>query len=147
MYVYLIFQSILIKCLAFSINAKHSGSREKKDHGMKVIHTLMQEVPHLEQYLRTDSLQIMEEMLNAMYDRIKFDQLFHMNVELTNDENAMDHECFIKSMEYIQVNVKLINFTTMVIESNESIFKNSFINLFSEKVRSPTTIIVAELFL
>lgn len=71
---------------------------------MKVIQTLMQEVPHLEQYIRTDSLQIMEEMLNAMCDRIKFAEFFNMNVEYADDENAMDYECFIKSMDYIQVN-------------------------------------------
>lgn len=70
---------------------------------MKVIHTLMKEVPDLEQYLRTDSLLIMEEMLSAMCDRIKFAELFHMNVEHANDENAMDYECFVKSMDYIQV--------------------------------------------
>lgn len=68
-----------------------------------MIHTLMPEVPDLEQYLRTDSLQIMYEMLNAMCDRLKFAELFDMNVEHANDENAMDYQCFIKSMEYIQV--------------------------------------------
>lgn len=118
----LLTKSILIKCLAFSINAKHSGSRDRKNHGMKVIETFTHDVPNLEQYLRTDSLQIMEEMLNVMYDRQKFAELFDMNVEYANDENAMNYECFIKSMDYIQVNELTI---VIIIHNNDDTNNNT----------------------
>lgn len=75
-----------------------------------MIETFTKEVPNLEQYLKTDSLLIMEEMLNAMCDPTKFAELFMLNVEYAKDKNAMDYECFIKCMDYIQVNVKLIIF-------------------------------------
>lgn len=73
-----------------------------------MIDTFKTKVPDLEQYIRTDSLQIMQEMLNEMCDPVKFAEVFNMNVEYAIEKTAMDYERFIKCMDYIQVNVNFI---------------------------------------
>lgn len=60
--------------------------------------------PNIDTYFDSHSLEIIEELLNGMWDAEKFTQFFEANVEfMTNGNTTNNYDLFIKSLEYIRV--------------------------------------------
>lgn len=78
--------------------------RTQREKAVKVLTMLRKYKPNIDTYFDSHSLEIIEELLNKMWDAEKFTQFFETNVEFMSDEHdPNNYELFKKSMEYIQV--------------------------------------------
>lgn len=95
----------MIKCLAHltSVQVSQSSSREDKAKAVNMLRILRAEKPCIEEYFNSYSLEIIEELLNNMWDAEKFRQYFDSEVEYVTDEHTIDYKVFMKSLEFIQV--------------------------------------------
>ncbi|XP_055323121.1 serine/threonine-protein kinase ATM isoform X2 [Sitodiplosis mosellana] len=95
---------VLIKCLAHltSVQVSQSASRENKAKAVNMLKILRKEKPRIEDYFDSHALEIIEELLNNMWDVDKFREYFDTEVEYVTDEQSIDHKVFLKSLEYIQ---------------------------------------------
>lgn len=104
-----------MKCLAFvtPITVNDQSNRDRRAVAINVAQIMRKERPNLEDYFKSDSLKIAEEMLNAMWDRVKFSEMFDMNVEFVVDDNTIEYEIFVQSLAYIQVSGERCGFSTV----------------------------------
>lgn len=95
----------MIKCLAHltSVQVSPSSSGKDKARAVNMLKILRAEKPRIEEHFDSESLEIIEELLNNMWDVDKFREYFDTEVEYVTDDRTIDHTVFMKSLEYIQV--------------------------------------------
>lgn len=98
-------QPVLIKCLAYltSVQVSPSSTKEDKTRAVNMLKILRKEKPRIEDYFESHSLEIIEELLKNMWDVDKFRQYFDTEVEYVAVERTIDHNVFVKSLDFIQV--------------------------------------------
>lgn len=64
---------------------------------------LKQNVPHIETYFESHSLEIIQELITTLFDAEKFTQCFGTDVEYVSDESTIDFGIFMKSLDYVKV--------------------------------------------
>lgn len=64
---------------------------------------LKQNVPHIENYFESHSLEIIQELITTLFDAEKFTQCFGTDVEYVSDESTIDFGIFMKSLDYVKV--------------------------------------------
>lgn len=77
------------------------GARKVK--ALEMLNTLLKEEPRIGDYFESHSLEIIEELINNMWDDDKFAEYFHTNVEYVADDSTINYEIFTKSLDYVQV--------------------------------------------
>lgn len=96
---------VLMKTLAFitSVNVGQRNNKERNALAVNALKILREAKPNVDDHLRSDSLNILKEMLHEMWDREKFAELFGMNVEYVVNENTISYDVFLKSVKFLQV--------------------------------------------
>lgn len=86
-----------------SVQVSPTSSGKDKAKAINMLKILRAEKSRIEEYFDSESLGIIEELLNNMWDVDKFHQYFDTEVEYVTDDRTIDHNVFMKSLEYIQV--------------------------------------------
>lgn len=92
---------MLIKCLAHLTTVQVSQANKTK--ALNMLKILRGQKPKIENYFESHCLEIIEELLNNMWDIEKFREYFDTEVEFVIDDRNIDYNTFMKSLEFIQV--------------------------------------------